>query len=101
MCFIPDIPCLILWWCDTRFPGLTRGLVAVLLYHDGRRCLLASLRSLIQAREGVAWTLGLFLNFYFVTKIVTIIIFDDINNFFYSLVYRKYDCCIKIRVLHF
>ena len=46
-------------FCHTRrFPGLTRGLVAVLLYHDGRRSLVASLRSLIQAREGVAWTLG-------------------------------------------
>ena len=43
---------------SVRFPGLTRGLVAVLLYHDGRRSLVASLRSLIQAREGVAWTLG-------------------------------------------
>ena len=42
----------------SRFPGLTRGLVSVLLYHDGRRCLVSSLRSLIQAREGVAWTLG-------------------------------------------
>ena len=42
----------------SRFPGLTRGLVAVLLYHDGRRCLVSSLRSLVQAREGVAWTLG-------------------------------------------
>lgn len=42
-----------------RFPGLTRGLVAVLLYHDGRRNLVSSLRSLVQAREGVSWTLGL------------------------------------------
>ena len=41
------------------FPGLTRGLVAVLLYYDGRRSLVTSLRSLIQAREGVLWTLGL------------------------------------------
>ena len=42
-----------------RFPGLTRGLVAVLLYHDGRRNLVSSLRSLVQAREGVSWTLEL------------------------------------------
>lgn len=41
------------------FPRLTRGLVAVLLYYDGRRNLVTSLRSLIQAREGVLWTLGL------------------------------------------
>ena len=46
---------------NPRFPGLTRGLVAVLLYHDGRRCLVSALRSLIQAREGVAWTLGIYL----------------------------------------
>ena len=52
--FIPVPP-----FCHvSRFPGLTRGLVAVLLYHDGRRCLVSALRSLIQAREGVAWTLG-------------------------------------------
>ena len=41
------------------FPGLTRGLIAVLLYYDGRRSLATTLRSLIQAREGVSWTMGL------------------------------------------
>lgn len=41
------------------FPTLSRGLVAVLLYYDGRRNLVTSLRSLIQAREGISWTLGL------------------------------------------
>ena len=34
-----------------RFPGLTRGLVAVLLYHDGRRSIVSSLRSLVQVRD--------------------------------------------------
>ena len=43
-----------------NFPGLTRGLVAVLLYHDGRRCLVSALRTLIQSREGITWTLGLY-----------------------------------------
>ena len=42
-----------------NFPGLTRGLVSVLLYHDGRRSLVSALRTLIQSREGVTWTLGL------------------------------------------
>ena len=42
-----------------RFPTLTRGLVAVLLYYDGRCSMVASLRTLIQAREGVSWSLGL------------------------------------------
>jgi nuclear pore complex protein Nup205 len=42
-----------------RHPGLTRGLVAVLLYHEERKCLVSCLRSLIQAREGASWTLGL------------------------------------------
>ncbi|XP_074656294.1 nuclear pore complex protein Nup205-like [Tubulanus polymorphus] len=41
------------------FPGLTRGLVAVLLYYDGKRSLINSLRTLIQARSGHTWTLGL------------------------------------------
>lgn len=42
-----------------NFPGLTRGLVAVLLYHDGRRCLLNCLKILLQSREGITWTLGI------------------------------------------
>ena len=42
-----------------RFPTLTRGLVAILLYYDGRCSMVASLRTLIQAREGVSWSLGL------------------------------------------
>ncbi len=37
-------------------PGLTRGLVAVLLYYDGRKSLVQALRMLIEAREGLTWT---------------------------------------------
>ncbi|XP_055585632.1 nuclear pore complex protein Nup205-like [Uranotaenia lowii] len=36
-------------------PGLPRGLVAVLLYYDGRKSLVASLKELFQARTGVSW----------------------------------------------
>lgn len=39
------------------YPGLPRGLVAVLLYYDARKSLVAALRMLIQARTGVAWCL--------------------------------------------
>lgn len=39
------------------YPGLPRGLVAVVLYYDGRKALVAALRMLIQARQGVAWSL--------------------------------------------
>ncbi|XP_078424660.1 nuclear pore complex protein Nup205 [Cetorhinus maximus] len=42
-----------------RFPGLTRGLVAILLYWDGKRCVANSLHSLIQSRQGKTWTLEL------------------------------------------
>lgn len=42
-----------------HFPGLTRGLVAVLLYWDGKRCIANSLRSLIQSRHGKTFTLDL------------------------------------------
>ena len=45
-----------------RFPWLSRGLVSVLLYHDGRRCLLRALKMLIQAREGVSWSYELDVN---------------------------------------
>jgi nuclear pore complex protein Nup205 len=41
-----------------QYPGLTRGLVAVLLYYDGRKSLIQALRTLIQGRSGVTWTLG-------------------------------------------
>ena len=41
------------------FPGLTRGLVAVILYYDGRTSIVNSLRTLIQSREGRTFTLGL------------------------------------------
>ncbi|XP_054275578.1 nuclear pore complex protein Nup205-like [Macrosteles quadrilineatus] len=37
-------------------PGLTRGLVAVLLYYDGRKALVSALRMLMQARHGALWT---------------------------------------------
>uniref|UniRef100_A0A1A8KQ33 Nucleoporin 205 n=1 Tax=Nothobranchius kuhntae TaxID=321403 RepID=A0A1A8KQ33_NOTKU len=42
-----------------HFPGLTRGLVAVLLYWDGRLCVANSLRTLIQSRHGKTFTLDL------------------------------------------
>uniref|UniRef100_A0A4W4E6A7 Nucleoporin 205 n=1 Tax=Electrophorus electricus TaxID=8005 RepID=A0A4W4E6A7_ELEEL len=42
-----------------HFPGLTRGLVAVLLYWDGKRCVANSLRSLILSRHGKTFTLDL------------------------------------------
>lgn len=42
----------------TYYPGLPRGLVAVLLYYDGRKSLLAALRMLVQARNGVLWTVN-------------------------------------------
>lgn len=41
------------------FPSLSRGLVSVLLYYDGRRNVVISLRTLIQGCEGISWTLGL------------------------------------------
>ena len=41
------------------FPGLTRGLVAVLLYYDGKTSMVSALRALIQSRHGRTWTMGL------------------------------------------
>lgn len=38
-------------------PGLYRGLVAVLLYYDGRKTLSTTLKDLFQAREGISWSL--------------------------------------------
>ncbi|KAM4733383.1 LOW QUALITY PROTEIN: nuclear pore complex protein Nup205 [Anableps anableps] len=42
-----------------HFPGLMRGLVAVLLYWDGKLCVANSLRTLIQSRHGKTFTLDL------------------------------------------
>ncbi|GJQ87127.1 hypothetical protein Trydic_g23975 [Trypoxylus dichotomus] len=39
------------------YPGLPRGLIAVLLYYDGRKSLLSALRALVQCRKGIAWSL--------------------------------------------
>lgn len=41
--------------CFSYFSGLPRGLVAILLYYDGRKCLVASLKELFQARYGSSW----------------------------------------------
>lgn len=38
-----------------QYPGLPRGLVAVLLYYDGRKALISALKDLMQARKGVSW----------------------------------------------
>lgn len=36
-------------------PGLPRGLVAVLLYYDGRKTLVSILKMLFQVRQGISW----------------------------------------------
>lgn len=38
-----------------QYPGLPRGLVAILLYYDGRKTLTTALKDLMQARLGVSW----------------------------------------------
>lgn len=40
-------------------PGLPRGLVAILLYYDGRKTLVTTLKDLFQAREGISWCVEL------------------------------------------
>ncbi|XP_063674250.1 nuclear pore complex protein Nup205-like [Bolinopsis microptera] len=42
-----------------RFPTLTRGLLAVLLFYDGKRSMATCLKTLVQMREGKTWTFGL------------------------------------------
>lgn len=37
------------------YPGLPRGLVAIILYYSGRKALAYSLRMLVQARTGILW----------------------------------------------
>jgi len=39
-----------------QYPGLTRGLVAVLLYYDGRKALVQALRTLMAGRPGLTWS---------------------------------------------
>jgi nuclear pore complex protein Nup205 len=40
---------------QSQFPGLSRGLVAVLLYYDGRVALVSALKALLQSRPGLTW----------------------------------------------
>ncbi|XP_006125927.2 nuclear pore complex protein Nup205 [Pelodiscus sinensis] len=82
-----------------HFPGLTRGLVAVLLYWDGKRCIANSLRALIQSRRGKTWTLELSTELVTMTtrftdelmeqgltqKILTLVSHIDVNNEFEKL----------------
>jgi nuclear pore complex protein Nup205 len=39
-----------------NYPGLPRGVVAILLYYDGRKTLVSTLKCLVQARLGHLWT---------------------------------------------
>ncbi|KFQ27490.1 Nuclear pore complex protein Nup205, partial [Merops nubicus] len=82
-----------------HFPGLTRGLVAVLLYWDGKRCIANSLRTLIQSRQGKMWTFELSQELMSMTthftddlmeqgltqKILTLVSHIDLNNEFDKL----------------
>uniref|UniRef100_A0A7N4PRP8 Nucleoporin 205 n=1 Tax=Sarcophilus harrisii TaxID=9305 RepID=A0A7N4PRP8_SARHA len=82
-----------------HFPGLTRGLVAVLLYWDGKRCIANSLKALIQSRRGKTWTLELSPELVSMTtrftdelmeqglthKILTLVSQIDVNNEFEKL----------------
>jgi nuclear pore complex protein Nup205 len=42
---------------QSYYPGLPRGLVAILLYYDAKVCMAHSLRTLLQARAGRTWAL--------------------------------------------
>lgn len=41
------------------YPGLPRGLIAVLLYYDGHKALATALRTIMQARSGFHWTVDI------------------------------------------
>jgi nuclear pore complex protein Nup205 len=41
-----------------HYPGLPRGLVAILLYYDGRKAFTAALKDLMQARYGISWCIS-------------------------------------------
>lgn len=38
-----------------QHPGLPRGIIAILLYYDGRKAIATSLRDLFQVTNGVSW----------------------------------------------
>uniref|UniRef100_A0A2P2I4J7 Nuclear pore complex protein Nup205-like n=1 Tax=Hirondellea gigas TaxID=1518452 RepID=A0A2P2I4J7_9CRUS len=41
----------------TLYPGMPRGLIAVLFYYDSREQFVNAFKTLIQARQGISWTL--------------------------------------------
>jgi len=42
---------------QSYYPGLSRGLVSILLYYDGKACVVHALRLLLQASAGRTWAL--------------------------------------------
>lgn len=64
-----------------NYPGLSRGVVAILLYYDGRKSLVWTLRTLAEARQGNLWTVDTtpqVLNF--ITKYMDELIADGLIN---------------------
>lgn len=41
----------------TLYPGVPRGLIAILFYYDSQELLASSLKTLVQARQGISWVL--------------------------------------------
>lgn len=39
-----------------QYSGLSRGLIAILLYYDGRKAITTSLRDLFEVTNGVSWS---------------------------------------------
>ncbi|XP_076058270.1 nuclear pore complex protein Nup205 isoform X2 [Oratosquilla oratoria] len=42
----------------TLYPGVPRGLIAILLYYDSREQLVLAFKTLVQARQGISWVVG-------------------------------------------
>ncbi|CAH1168718.1 unnamed protein product [Phyllotreta striolata] len=82
------------------YPSLPRGLVAVLLYYDGRKALVNSLLYLVQARSGVQWTINLNPNVIaYITDYTNQLLEAGLFNKIFDLL-RSLDLSKELEILH-
>jgi nuclear pore complex protein Nup205 len=74
-----------------HYPDLTRGLVAVMLYYDGRKAICDSLCLLAQARRGVSWEFSSPC----VSRLIAAYMDQLVANNLISNILGTISCCVK------
>ncbi|GBP17317.1 Nuclear pore complex protein Nup205 [Eumeta japonica] len=82
-----------------RHPGLSRGLLAVVLYYDGKRAIAQALKELVMACEGISWCINAREEVVaYVTRYIEQLITDGLlNNTLDAL--RRFDLAAELDLL--